>query len=269
MNGIVIQARMGSSRFPGKTLTDVEGVTLLERLLRRMRMSRKAGEVVVATTTNPLDEAIERHCAALGVRCFRGSEEDCLQRMILAAKEAGITVVARITADNPLIDPWGIDRGFGFVEALGLDYLDGIQAEGYPHGSGFEIVRLAALELSLRTWDIPQNHEHVTWSIRRHLARFRHGIYVAAPAHRRDLYRYSVDHREDLEVVRAIYAAFGGRDDIRLAPLLEFLDSRPDLRALNQAFAGELPSLARIRAWQEEPLDEAATILCEEQSGDA
>lgn len=264
MNGIVIQARMGSSRLPGKTLMDVGGVTLLERLLRRMRMSKMAEQIVVATTVNPLDKAIEDQCSTLGIRCFRGSEEDCLGRMIQASKEAGVEVLCRITADNPLIDPWAIDQGFEMMVSHNLDYLDNIQAEGYPHGGGFEIVRLDALEFSLKTWDEPLNHEHVTWSLRRHLARFRHGIYQSLPEHQRPRYRYSVDRQEDLEVVRAIYAGHDGRDDLRLTEVLGFLDLHPEIRALNEAFAGDIPSLATIRAWQQEPLATEATMICPE-----
>jgi spore coat polysaccharide biosynthesis protein SpsF len=254
--GIVIQAREGSTRLPGKVVMPVEGVPLLERLIRRMRMSRTAGGVIVATGAAEGNRAIASLCDAIGVECFFGSEENVLDRMLSAADRSGFETVVRVTADNPLIDPWGIDEAVSLFLEQGLDHLDNIWFGGYPHGAGSEVVSRTALAFSLREWTFKANLEHVTWGIRLNPRLFRNGFFQADPALHRPRLRFSVDHAEDLAVVRSIYRIFGGRDDIRLPEVIAFLDSHPDVAGMNAMHAESLPTrevlLAQQLQWDED-----------------
>ena len=248
--GIVVQARMLSSRLPGKTLRPLGGVSLLERLLRRMRMSTAAAGLVVATGDRPENRTIVARCAELGVTCHVGAEDNCLQRMVEAARVSGFGSFVRITADNPLIDPSGIDLAIRQYRAEGLDYLDNICYGGYPHGAGCEIVSERALSFSEQQWRMPENLEHVTWALRRHIGLFKHGFFQAPPELHRPAYRFSVDREEDFQAVQGIYAHFNWRDDITLAEIVACLDARPDLVDLNAQADERLLLHSQLMAWQ-------------------
>ena len=123
----IVQARVGSTRFPRKVLTDISGATMLERVVERVREARSVERVVVATTTATDDDAVEQLCRRIGVACFRGSEEDVLDRYHAAAHEHGASIVVRITSDCPLLDPALIDTVVDQV-AGGCDYAANVEA---------------------------------------------------------------------------------------------------------------------------------------------
>lgn len=248
--GIVVQARTCSTRLPGKVLQPIGGVSLLERLLRRMKMATETCGVVVATGDVPDNQPIIAECQRLCVTCVVGPEDDCLQRIIMAAEQAGFNSLVRVTADNPLIDPWGIDEAVQLFRAEDLEYLDNIQYHGYPHGAGCEVVSTRALQFSRLMWSVAENLEHVTWAVRRHLALFKHRFFHSPNCLHRPAYRFSVDHEEDLEVVRRIYQHFRWRDDIRLDEIVAFLDGHPEIVALNALWVEKLPTPENILAWQ-------------------
>jgi spore coat polysaccharide biosynthesis protein SpsF (cytidylyltransferase family) len=249
--GIVVQARAGSSRLPGKTLRPIGGVAMLERLLRRMRMVTEADGLIVATGDRPENQAIVSLCQTMGVACHVGSENNCLQRMLEAVRRQEYDSLVRITADNPLIDPQGIDAAIRQYRAEGLEYLDNICHGGYPHGAGCEVVSRRALEFSEQQWRMPENLEHVTWALRRHINLFKHAFFQAPPALHRPAYRFSVDQEVDFQVVEQLYALHGWRDDMTLAEIIACLDARPELVALNeQAATDRLLTHDQLMAWQ-------------------
>jgi spore coat polysaccharide biosynthesis protein SpsF len=254
--GIIVQARMNSSRLPGKVLKAIGSEPLLERLLRRLRLSERADGLVVATGDVRDNQGIVELCRELGVECFIGSEENCLERIVGAERAYGFESIVRVTGDNPLTDPWGIDEAIPIFAERSLDYLDNINALGYPHGAGFEIIARRALEFSLEQWQMRENLEHVTWALRRHLALFRHDIFRAPHELVRQHYRLSVDHERDFQVVTCIYRHFGWRDDIRLHEIISFLDQHPELAALNTNGVEQLMRAQDLENWQL-PIDDA------------
>jgi spore coat polysaccharide biosynthesis protein SpsF len=160
----VVQARMGSSRLPGKVLFPILGRPLLERMLERVSMARQTGLVVVATTTAPEDNAIEELCAQIKVPCFRGHPTDLLDRHYQAAKFYSAGLVVKIPSDVPLIDPVIIDRVIGefLNSSTSYHYGGNLHPGTYPDGNDVEIMTSDALEIAWNRADREFEREHTT-----------------------------------------------------------------------------------------------------------
>src|SRR5690349_8379887 len=130
---------MGSTRLPGKVLMDLGGTTVLARVVHRLRRATRVDGIVVATTHSAIDEAIVQECRRLTVSCFRGSEEDVLDRYYLAAQAYRATAVVRITADCPLIDPELIDETVSLFNAEQADYASNLFPRRFPRGLDIEV----------------------------------------------------------------------------------------------------------------------------------
>ena len=146
----IVQARMGSTRLPGKVLKDIHGRTMLARVVRRVGRSKLIDEVVVATTTEPDDKVIVEECELLGVSCFRGSEQDVLDRYYSTAKAFFADSIVRITSDCPLIDPDIIDKVIQAYLKEGPDYAGNSLVCTYPRGLDVEVFSMQALEKAWR-----------------------------------------------------------------------------------------------------------------------
>jgi spore coat polysaccharide biosynthesis protein SpsF len=230
----ILQARMGSSRLPGKSLQDLAGRPLLAHVIARARAIDGIDRVVVATTTDPRDEAIEALAQAEGVAAFRGSEDDVLDRFYGAAKTHGGDVIMRLTADCPVLDP----RVSGMVLKRfmqgDVDYAGIGSPPTYPDGLDTEVFSIVALERAWREATLPSEREHVTPYIWKHPDEFR----LVNLTHDPDLsaHRWTVDTAEDLAFVRAVY---GHLYDPNAAPfgmdaVLALLAREPRLRDMNR-----------------------------------
>lgn len=231
----LIQARMGSTRLPGKVLMDVSGRTVLSHVVDRVRACTDLSGVRVATTDQAGDDPVVRECERLGVGVRRGSEDDVLDRFVRAAGDADWIV--RVTADCPLFDPvllGAMIRRVRDLEADGtpVDYLANGIEPSWPRGLDAEIVRGAALRRAHAEATAPHEREHVTPYIYRHPDLFAvHGY--RSP---RDLaaHRWTLDTPEDLAFVRAVYDALYEPDRLfTTEEVLALLDRRPDIRHLN------------------------------------
>lgn len=198
----IIQARMGSTRLPGKVIMKVRGIPLLAYLISRVKQSRLIDKIVVATTTNPEDMVIVRLCGNLRISCFRGSSEDVLSRYEACAKEyPEYGSIVRITGDCPLIDPEIIDRVIACFQEENYDYVSNTIQPSYPHGMDTEVFSRKALEEAALRATLPSEREHVTpYMSKKRQFRKKN---IAAPS---DFYsvRLTVDHPEDLAVVRFV-----------------------------------------------------------------
>ena len=205
----VIQARMTSSRLPGKVLADIEGAPMLARVVERVRRSRLVTAVVVACTDRDEDDPVAGWAASAGLPVFRGSEDDVLGRFVGAANRAGADVIIRITADCPLIDPEVLDRAIEeLTDHPGADYTSNVIERSYPRGLDVEVFTREALARMDRLGRSAASREHVTIPVRlEHPGAFvvRH---VRHPVDDSDL-RWTVDTLEDLEWVRLVYRALG------------------------------------------------------------
>jgi glutamate-1-semialdehyde aminotransferase/spore coat polysaccharide biosynthesis protein SpsF (cytidylyltransferase family) len=223
----IIQARMGSSRFPGKTMATISGKPMLWHVVRLVRAARTVDEVMVATTCIASDDPIASFCQREGIACFRGSEDDVLDRFYQAAKEKQADVVVRITADCPLIDSEVIDSVVTRFQEGGSDYASNTLRYTYPDGLDTEVFSFAALERAWSESVKPSEREHVTpylLSGKFHTVNVESESPVPLGTH-----RWTVDYPSDLEFVRKIHAEFSGNGGFGYRDVLDLLKRRPDL----------------------------------------
>lgn len=209
--GIILQARMGSSRLPGKVLKSLAGRPMLGHILERLEASRKAEVLVLASTTSPgdaqvLDYAKERHPR---FKTFAGSERDVLDRYIQAARTFGIDTVVRCTADNPLVDVPMVDALIDLHRSSGADCAHSKTDRGnsLPIGAGAEVYKRQSLETSWKDCKESDNLEHVDEYIHEHPERFRIVNLPVPPERRCPSLRVTVDTPDDFDRMARIYAA--------------------------------------------------------------
>jgi spore coat polysaccharide biosynthesis protein SpsF len=227
----IVQARMGSTRLPGKVLMDLGGETALARVLNRLRRSQLIQEVVVATTTSAPDVAIAQECIRLGAPFFRGSEGDVLDRYYRAALECQAEAVVRITADCPLIDPELVDDTVRPFLEQHADFASNVTPRRYPRGLDTEILSAIALERAWHEARSSYEREHVTPYIYEHAQQFK---VISVRGHDDySHYRWTLDTPEDLQLLRAIYSRFGNQDDAGWRDVVALMEREPQLAALN------------------------------------
>jgi len=230
---IIVQARMTSTRLPGKVLLPLAGEPMLTRLIERLRRVRRADGIVVATTTNATDDPIAALCSQLGVPCHRGSEHDVLSRYADAARLYGADVVVRITSDCPLIDPALIDQTIAAYDEGGSDYVSNMLPPTWPYGMAVEVFSAAALAQAHAEATQAAEREHVTPFLYWHPERYRLRN-VASPV---DLshHRWTVDTPEDYALVSRLFDhLMPTRPNFTQADVLALLEQHPDWIAINQ-----------------------------------
>jgi spore coat polysaccharide biosynthesis protein SpsF len=199
---------MTSARLPGKVLMPLGGKPVLERLIERVRRSNNLNDVVVATTANRADDCIEALCGNIGVKCFRGSEDDVLDRVLRAARSVEADLICELMGDSPLIDPALIDRVIDEHLAGDFDYTSNCYPDNtFPVGFGVQVFPTAVLErVSTLTLD-PIDRVHVSYFIYRHPDLFRlHGV-RATPEFNAPGFRLTLDTREDYDLICAVFDA--------------------------------------------------------------
>lgn len=231
----LVQARMGSTRLPGKVLADVAGAPLLERCLRRLSRAETLDEVVVATSSSPRDDKLAEWCDAAGWRCVRGSEDDVLGRFADAARVVAANVVVRICGDCPLMEPSIVDRVVRALQGADADYASNFfPRRTFPRGLDVEALSREVLDRLAAEDANPEWREHVTEYLLHHPDRFR----IAAIENEEDLshLRWTVDEPADLELVRRVVSHFG-HDRFTWNSVCELLQSRPLWTTLNAGVA--------------------------------
>jgi spore coat polysaccharide biosynthesis protein SpsF len=251
----IIQARMASSRLPGKVLLDIAGQPMLAWVVERARRAKTVDQVVVATTTDPADDAVEGFCNERGYPYVRGSLHDVLDRCYQAARAFGAQVIARLTADCPLIDPDLIDETVRAVQREHYDFaanrLPPPWKRTYPIGLDVEVCTFGALERAWKEADQPHQREHVmpflyenepvvdsrtlrVIDLEIDLAN-RRGFKVLLLNHDPDYgaLRWTVDTPEDLELIRQIIPRLGSRNDFSWFNVLALFEREPDLALIN------------------------------------
>lgn len=229
----IIQARMGSTRLPGKVLNDLEGETVLARVVNRLRRARLIDEVLVATTDRAADDAIVTECRRLSVPVSRGDQDDVLDRYFRAAQLAKADVVVRITSDCPLIDPEITDKTIAAFLKTRPDYASNALVRTYPRGLDTEVMLAAALGRAWQEARKPYEREHVTPYLYEHPADFKILSVTGDADH--SGHRWTVDTPEDLALVRAIYARLKDNPMFLWSDVLDLLEREPGLVELNRS----------------------------------
>lgn len=230
----IVQARMGSTRLPGKSLRFLAGRPVLQHVVERAQRAGTVKAVVVATTTDAADDAIVALCARMGVRCFRGAARDVLDRYARAAEEFGGNPVVRLTGDDPLKDPAVIDRIVtAFLTASPrYDYVSNTIRPTYPEGQDVEVFSRVALADAAREATDPYEREHVTPFLYNRPDRYRCLNVEAASDLSR--HRWTLDTEEDLAFFSAVFSALGATaGDPSMDEVLSLLERRPDIATIN------------------------------------
>lgn len=233
---VVIQARMGSTRLPGKTLMQAAGKPLLAHLIERVQQARLVNQIVVATTINPEDDAIEDLCGALSVGCFRGSSEDVLGRVVGALEAFQATTHVEIHGDGPLLDWRVVDRLVGRFHEGGYDVVTNAQIVTYPPGLEAWVYAAGLLQEVERIARSPEYRETPSLYLMRHRARYSILNMEAPPAMRRPDVYLEVDETIDFEVLREVIEnLYPGNSAFTTEDILTYLDAHPRLAERNRA----------------------------------
>lgn len=230
---LINQARMTSTRLPGKILLPVLGKPLLAYQLERLRRAKRVDEIVVATTLNASDDPIVTLCRELGVSVYRGDELDVLDRYYQAAKAHAADVVVRVTSDCPLIDPAIVDQVIAAYLASDHDYIANTRERTFPRGMDTEVFSLRALTEAWQEGRLPYEREHVTPFLYQHPERYAIGNVASG----RDLgqHRWTVDTAEDFDLIaRLLGALYPVKPEFTLDDILAQFALHPDWMRINQ-----------------------------------
>lgn len=250
MTVAVIQARLGSSRLPGKALTDVCGRPLLSYTVDRLRRARSVGTVVLATGEGAENDPLRAFAAASGLACFSGSEADVLDRFYRAALPYGPSDVLRITGDTPLLDPETVDRLVALFRENPPADIAGTGAS-MPEGVDAEVLSFAALEAAWKEARLPSEREHVTAFLWKRPERFAQKR-LENPEDLSHI-RVTCDEPADLEVIRRVVADFQGAGPATLAELAAYFKAHPEVRRINGHIVRNEGYLRSLAADPKEP----------------
>jgi spore coat polysaccharide biosynthesis protein SpsF len=230
---VTIEARMGSSRLPGKVLMEVCGKPMLQHMIERVKRAVLPDDVVVASTINPKDDPIEVLCRRIGCSYYRGSEEDITDRLIQTARHHHAHVIVQTTGDCPLHDPDVIDEGIRVYRASSVQYVSNRLNRSWPVGLDTQVYHRGVLEeVARRTMD-PEDREHGSYYIYTHPREFTMKNYAAAdincPAK-----RWCLDYLEDFEFFKAVYERlYPRKPDFTTKDVLALLEAHPEIETIN------------------------------------
>ncbi len=253
---VICQARMSSTRLPGKVLLPLAGEPLLLRCVQRIRRAALPTEVVVATSIDASDDVLADFCITNGIPITRGSMTDLLERHLSCAQQYHADVVVKIPSDCPLIDPSVVDQVIGaYLESEGtVDYISNLHPPSWPDGQDVEVMSIDVLEMAARSARKPYEREHTTpwiWDNNQNV-RCKNVRWTDE----RDLsmtHRWTIDYPEDYEFVRTVYDRLHeARPEFTVDDVLELLEREPVIHAMNASLAGI--------NWYRHHLDELQTI---------
>lgn len=235
---VIIQARLSSTRFPGKILKKILGRPLLWYLVERVKKAKAINKIVIATTTNEVDRPIVEFAKDNDIDFFRGSEEDVLDRYYKAALEFKADVIVRVTSDCPLIDPKLIDDTIHLYKNTNAQYAANTvppETSKYPDGSDVEVFSIKDLKRAHEEAKDPFDREHVTF----YFWRYNNGFKIAQLDNYKNhsKYRFTVDYPEDFEVVEFIIKELKKRNSFgHVDEIIEILDANPDIKTKNSKY---------------------------------
>lgn len=228
--GAIIQARMGSTRLPEKILRKLNNKTVLEHIYNRVKASA-VDKVVIATTNNRSDDIVEEFCKKKSYLYYRGSEDDVLERFYFTAKQFGIDIIVRVTADDPLKDTEVVNKAISIMLNNNYDYVSNTIEPTYPEGIDIEVFSFKALERAYNEAKLKSEHEHVTPYIWKNNDKFK--IYNMKNDIDLSGLRWTMDTEDDYNFMKEIYTFFKDVDNFSMADVLEILEKHPKLSQIN------------------------------------
>ena len=231
MISAIIQARMGSSRLPGKVLMKLdENHTVLDYVIKQLSFSKLIDKKIIATTDLEQDNVIEQACKNLGLEFFRGSSDDVLDRYYKCAKKFNIDNILRITSDCPLIDPDIVDKVIEKYQSKEFDYVSNTLIRTFPVGTDVEIFPFKILEKAWQNADLPSEREHVTPYIRN--KKFNCKLENLENEKKLGYLRWTLDRIEDFELIKKIVKKISKRP-ILMNDILDLFSDEPELIKIN------------------------------------
>lgn len=238
----IIQARMGSTRLPGKILKKVNGMTLLEYQVHRIKKAQLLNRIIIATTNLNRDNKIEKLCAKRKIECFRGSQNNVLDRYYQCAKMVKADIIVRLTADCPLVDPEIIDKTIKLFLQKKPDYCSNTippESSRYPDGSDVEVFSMKALRKAWKEVKNVSDEEHVTFYLWKNNRKFT--TIQLKNTSDWSPYRFTIDYPEDFAVVKFIIEELISRNSFgHLPEIIDILRDNPQIKNLNREhYSGE------------------------------
>jgi len=232
--GAIIQARMTSTRLPGKVLMDIEGKPMLWHVVNRLKFSEKLDDIILAIPNTKKNNILEKFAKDNKVKYFRGSEEDVLSRYYKTAKKFKCDLIVRITSDCPLIDPQIVDLVIEKHLKLNADYTSNTLKRTFPRGLGVEVFNFKVLKKAQKEAKEDYQREHVTPYIYEHPEIFELQNIEAKGKFRRPDLRLTVDTKEDLQLIKEIYSyLYKPRQIFYTEEIIDLLDKHPELIKIN------------------------------------
>ena len=229
-----IEARMTSSRLPGKVLLQASGIPLLEHLVNRLRAVQSIDGIVLATTTNDSDDPLEEFARQMNINCFRGSELDVMERVIRAASSVHADVIVEITGDCPIIDSEIVEQAIRIYKYNNADYVSNANIRSFPDGMDVQVFSLDTLVKSFQMTNNPLDHEHVTLHIRNHPEIFNHINLIAPPEMHWPELGLTLDEISDYNLLKFIIEYYENiNPKFTCLDVVRFLRNRPDLVKIN------------------------------------
>lgn len=256
----IIQARISSTRLPGKTLLPLCGEPLLVRMVERVNQSALKGKVVVATTVNAAEDVIDDLCKAKKIDVFRGDENDLLDRHYQAARLHKADVVLKIPSDCPLICPTVIDQVIAYFmnHRDDFDYVSNLHPETFPYGNDVEVMTMEALEKAHAQAKRKLEREHTTPYFWENPDQFRIGnVEWESGKNFSKTHRWTIDYPEDYEFIKTVFEAlYPTNPAFTMEDILRFLEAHPQVAAINAKYNGT--------NWYQQHADELKTISKDE-----
>ncbi|MHA2244576.1 MAG: cytidylyltransferase domain-containing protein [Candidatus Hodarchaeales archaeon] len=231
-NLAIIQARMGSSRLPNKVLADINGKTMLERILERLRTSRTIDKLIIATSIQTRDDPIQTFAQKNCIKVFRGSETNVLSRFYEAAKHFSPKNIIRICADNPLLEIDSLDRMVDLISQKPYDLIYNCHKEGLPKGTVSEVISFQILEEITQLPLKSQYKEHVTLYLKKNPTLFQVKKFFATKRYQHPYLNLAIDTIQDLEFIRTITKILEP-GNLTLEKILNLLKRQPSLLKIN------------------------------------
>lgn len=229
----IIQARCGSTRFPNKVFADINGKPLLWHVINRLSYAEMIDDVVIATTVNPKDDKIEKWCAAEKIKCFRGSEEDVLNRYYQASLTFPSEVIVRVTADDPFKEPAVVDRVIKKLIDEKLDLVTNNFPPSFPEGLDIEAFTFNVLETMENSTHDYFEREHVTQYVYHNPDKFKIGN--VSSERQLSYLRWTIDNEVDLEMVKAVYSKRNPESSglLLMDEILQIINKYPEIAHIN------------------------------------
>lgn len=235
MIAAIIQARMTSTRLPGKIMLQACNKTFLTHMLERVNRSKMLDKIMIATTKNQTDDIIEEFCKSNNIECYRGSEDDLIDRYKMAADKISADVVVRLTSDTPLLDPAIIDKMIVTYQNNNYDLVcnNFPLPRTYPDGMNVEVFSYKVLNEIHKEAKKPSDREHVTFFVWMHPEKYR----SYRVDYEKDLsnYRFNLDYYDDYLFLKSVFEGIYPNNDLfTMEDVIDWLDEHPDVLKLNE-----------------------------------